>query len=80
MQIQTYSPEHPCIALAAAHDYETFVARELDQRRLHNYPPYQRLVRLIIRSLDQEAAFIASYRRMLEDRLNRLEDFLERTK
>jgi DNA-binding transcriptional ArsR family regulator len=32
------------------------------------------------RTLDQEAAFIASYRRMLEDRLNRLEDFLERTR
>jgi primosomal protein N' (replication factor Y) len=56
VQIQTFSPEHPCIALAAKHDYETFVAQELDQRRLHNYPPYQRLVRLIIRSLDQEAA------------------------
>jgi primosomal protein N' (replication factor Y) len=56
VQIQTYSPEHPCIALAANPDYETFVARELEQRRLHNYPPYQRLVRLIVRSLDQEAA------------------------
>jgi DNA-binding transcriptional ArsR family regulator len=32
------------------------------------------------RTLDQEAAFIASYRRMLEDRLNRLEDLLERTR
>ncbi len=39
-----------------------------------------RTCRLGTRSLDQEAAFIASYRRMLEDRLNRLEDFLERTK
>jgi primosomal protein N' (replication factor Y) len=56
VQIQTYSPDHPCIALAATHDYATFVAQELDQRRLHNYPPYQRLVRLIVRSLDQEGA------------------------
>jgi DNA-binding transcriptional ArsR family regulator len=39
-----------------------------------------RICRLGPRKLDQEAAFIASYRRMLEDRLNRLEDFLERTK
>jgi len=30
--------------------------------------------------LDHEAAWIAAYRRMLEDRLNRLGDFLERTK
>ncbi len=54
--IQTYTPEHPCIALAAGHDYEHFVQRELEQRRLHSYPPYQRLARLIVRSLDQEAA------------------------
>ena len=39
-----------------------------------------RICRLGPRTLDQEAAYIASYRRMLEDRLNRLEDFLERTK
>jgi DNA-binding transcriptional ArsR family regulator len=32
------------------------------------------------RRLDQEAAWIAAYRRMLEARLNRLEDFLERTR
>ncbi len=32
------------------------------------------------RRLDHEAAWIAAYRRMLEDRLNRLGDFLERTK
>jgi DNA-binding transcriptional ArsR family regulator len=32
------------------------------------------------RSLEQEAAFIASYRRMLEDRLDRLGEFLENTK
>jgi DNA-binding transcriptional ArsR family regulator len=39
-----------------------------------------RVCRLGPRTLDQEAAFIASYRRMLEDRLNSLEDFLERTR
>jgi len=54
--VQTFNPEHPSIALAAAHDYETFVAGELAHRREHNYPPYQRLVRLIVRGRDQEAA------------------------
>src|SRR5207237_1674354 len=48
--IQTFSPEHPCIALAATHDYTRFVAGELAHRRAHNYPPYERLVRLIVRS------------------------------
>jgi DNA-binding transcriptional ArsR family regulator len=36
--------------------------------------------RLGPRRLDHEAAWIADYRRTLEARLNRLEDFLERTK
>ena len=39
-----------------------------------------RRCRLGPRRLDQEAAWIAAHRRMLEDRLNRLEDFLERTR
>jgi primosomal protein N' (replication factor Y) len=54
--IQTYVPEHPCIALAATHDYAGFVASELAHRRAHNYPPYQRLARVIIRGREQEAA------------------------
>jgi hypothetical protein len=36
--------------------------------------------RLGPRRLESEAVWIAEYRRMLEARLNRLEDFLERTR
>jgi primosomal protein N' (replication factor Y) len=54
--VQTYTPEHPCIALAATHDYAGFVAAEMAHRRAHNYPPYQRLARIIVRSRDQQAA------------------------
>jgi primosomal protein N' (replication factor Y) len=54
--VQTFNPEHPCIARAAAHDYAGFVATELAHRRAHNYPPYERLARLIVRSQSREAA------------------------
>ncbi|HWG44761.1 MAG TPA: primosomal protein N' [Gemmataceae bacterium] len=54
--VQTFTPEHPCIALAATHDYAGFVAAEMAHRRAHNYPPYQRLARIIVRSRDQQAA------------------------
>jgi primosomal protein N' (replication factor Y) len=54
--VQTFTPDHPSIALAATHDYAAFVAGELNHRRAHHYPPYQRLARLIVRSRDQEAA------------------------
>lgn len=39
-----------------------------------------RTARLGPRRLDDESAWIQSYQRMLEERLNSLEDFLERTK
>jgi primosomal protein N' (replication factor Y) len=54
--IQTFTPEHPCIILAANHDYLKFAEMELNHRNAHLYPPYQRLVRLIIRSEREEAA------------------------
>jgi primosomal protein N' (replication factor Y) (superfamily II helicase) len=54
--VQTFNPEQPAIALAARHDYLRFVETELGHRRTHNYPPYQRLARLIVRSKDTDAA------------------------
>jgi primosomal protein N' (replication factor Y) len=56
VRVQTYSPEHPSISLAAAHDYEAFVNTELKHRLAHHYPPYQRLARLIVRSREQQQA------------------------
>ncbi len=44
--VQTYAPNHPAIVLAAQHDYDTFAARELQERRLLGYPPAKRLVYL----------------------------------
>ena len=54
--VQTYTPEHPCITLAATHDYATFAAQELVHRKQHKYPPYERMARLIVRSEKEEAA------------------------
>jgi primosomal protein N' (replication factor Y) len=60
--VQTFNPEQPCIALAAAHDYAGFVSQELGHRRAHNYPPYQRMARLIVRSRDRDAAGVFAER------------------
>jgi primosomal protein N' (replication factor Y) len=54
--VQTMSPEHPAISLAAAHDYGRFAQAEMRHRHAHNYPPMQRLARLIVRSRDQQSA------------------------
>jgi primosomal protein N' (replication factor Y) (superfamily II helicase) len=54
--VQTFTPEHPSISLAATHDYLRFAELELGHRREHLYPPYQRLARLIVRSKNEAAA------------------------
>jgi primosomal protein N' (replication factor Y) len=44
--VQTYSPSHPAIAYAAAHDYAGFAERELAERKILEYPPFMRVVHL----------------------------------
>ncbi len=56
VMIQTFTPEHPCIALATHHDFVEFSKQELGHRKEHQYPPYQRLARLIVRSENESAA------------------------
>jgi primosomal protein N' (replication factor Y) len=59
VMVQTFTPEHPCVELAAKHDFPAFARMELGHRKEHGYPPYHRLARLIVRSEkeDQAAAF-----------------------
>src|SRR5262249_44937615 len=54
--VQTFTPDHPAIKLAGHHDYANFVVAEMTHRRAHNYPPFQRLIRIIVRSRDQQEA------------------------
>jgi primosomal protein N' (replication factor Y) (superfamily II helicase) len=49
---QSYRPYHYAVQAAANHDYEAFAEEELAFRRLHNYPPFSRIVRLLYRHLD----------------------------
>jgi primosomal protein N' (replication factor Y) len=67
--VQTYSPDHPAIVHAAAHDYAGFAALELEQRRELQYPPAQQLVYLGIigRNRPKTLAQAQEYARMLED-------------
>ena len=46
--IQTYTPDHYAIDAASRYDFEGFVGAELESRRSAAYPPYNRLVRLLL--------------------------------
>lgn len=47
--IQTFRPESPAIALAREGRLDEFYARELDARRDLGFPPFARLIRLVLR-------------------------------
>jgi primosomal protein N' (replication factor Y) len=42
--VQTYAPEHYSIISASRHDYTSFMEREMTLRKLHEYPPFHRLI------------------------------------
>jgi primosomal protein N' (replication factor Y) len=63
--VQTLAPEASSIAHAAGHDAASFLAAELDRRRLLRYPPFSHLVRVVLRSeseprLDAAASQLAA--------------------
>lgn len=51
--IQTYQPEHPILADVANHDYEGFYNREIQQRQLHFYPPFVRVIYIYLKHRDR---------------------------
>ena len=51
--IQTYNPEHPVLQAVTKHDYQKFIATELPEREVFDYPPFGRLILLRFSSLDE---------------------------
>ncbi|MDR0841053.1 MAG: primosomal protein N' [Christensenellaceae bacterium] len=51
--IQTYTPEHPAIQLAARHDYIGFYTGEIERRRSALFPPYSLFVRALFAHTDE---------------------------
>ncbi|HUL60987.1 MAG TPA: primosomal protein N', partial [Anaeromyxobacteraceae bacterium] len=53
--VQTFHPSTPAISFAAAHDYASFAANELEKRRRWGFPPYARLLAVRIEGSDDGA-------------------------
>lgn len=51
--VQTFNPQHYAITAAAAYDSEGFLARELEMRKELGYPPFSRLVRILVRGFNE---------------------------
>ena len=54
--VQTWDPDHPAVALAARHDVDTFLARELADRRELGYPPISRSALVRVDAVDEQQA------------------------
>ncbi|MDY0093065.1 MAG: primosomal protein N' [Candidatus Vecturithrix sp.] len=51
--IQTYNPIHYAILAAQQHDYLTFYAREIVFRQQLNYPPFSRMINIVLQGEDE---------------------------
>lgn len=60
--IQTYSPTHYAITMAARQDYELFYRKEMEIRRLQFYPPYSYIASITVASKNEELTIDTVYR------------------
>lgn len=51
--LQTSQPEHPLIRMVQRFAYKEMGSLQLDERRLFRYPPYYRLVEIVLRSRNE---------------------------
>ncbi len=54
--VQTWDPEHPAVALAAKHDVDGFLSRELVDRQELGYPPFTRAALVRVDAVDESVA------------------------
>jgi primosomal protein N' (replication factor Y) len=62
--IQTYNEEHEMFKMLKANDFTTFIKRQAEERKLFNYPPYNRIIGITLkhknqRKLDESALQLA---------------------
>ncbi len=51
--VQTYTPDHPVLGFVRAHDYAGFFDHEIAERRAFNYPPFTRMIYVVLRHRDE---------------------------
>ena len=51
--VQTYDEEHEMFGLLKANDYTTFIDKQIEERRLFSYPPFNRLIVITLKHKNQ---------------------------
>jgi primosomal protein N' (replication factor Y) (superfamily II helicase) len=58
--IQTSNPEHPVLNFILNNNFEEFYRREIADRQQHDYPPFTRLIEIVIKHTDKRVCQDAS--------------------
>ena len=58
--IQTSQPEHPLIQLIQNQDYNLVLKSQLEERQLFKYPPYYRLIKIVVKHKNLDTVVRAS--------------------
>ena len=59
--IQTYSPDHYCVEMAAKQDYKGFYEKEINYRDLMGYPPVEQMLVITISCENEEYLMQAAF-------------------
>jgi primosomal protein N' (replication factor Y) len=52
--LQTFTPNHPLLRIAAAQDFDSFYKQEKEERKMFDFPPFCRLIKLVFKGEKQE--------------------------
>jgi len=52
--LQTAHPSHPIISYVKQNDYESFYKIQAEERKIFRYPPYYRLINIVLRARDEK--------------------------
>lgn len=58
--IQTYNPHHPVLKQVCEHNYDAMYAEQIKERQQYKYPPFVRLVKIILKHKDAHKLYRAS--------------------
>ncbi len=58
--IQTYKPDHPILQLASRHDYDLFLRHQLNERKQFKYPPYCRVIEILVKHKEMKTTQLAA--------------------
>jgi primosomal protein N' (replication factor Y) len=58
--VQTFNPDHHSLKYVTAHDFKGFYAEEAEMREELGYPPFSRLVRVVVEAREQAQAEAAA--------------------